>query len=54
MKISGHLRADVFRRYQIVTTEDQSRALERVTALHRQATAQPKTKAATPSREGAD
>ena len=50
MKISGHLRADVFRRYQIVTTEDQARALERVTALHRQAAAQPKTKAATPPR----
>src|SRR5262249_41069225 len=54
MKISGHLRADVFRRYQIVTTEDQSRALERVTALHRQAAAGAKSKAATRARDTAE
>ena len=46
MKVSGHRTADVFRRYQIVTTDDQARALERVSALHRHASA--------PARGGAD
>src|SRR5712692_8325634 len=54
LKISGHLRADVFRRYQIVTTEDQARALERVTALHRRAAAGAKTKAAIPAGDTAE
>lgn len=53
MRISGHRTADVFRRYQIVTTEDQAKALERVTALHRAASTDAKARAAK-SRSRAD
>jgi integrase len=49
MRISGHRTADVFRRYQITTTDDMARALKQVTDYHRAVSKRPRTPTGTES-----